>query len=217
MELNKNIRKLIDLLGITPYEFSKQIGNKRADNIYNVINEKVEVSTTTINKILKRYPVYKSLVLFGDVEATNTDAIIARASTANDDSKVVCLYDVSASVGHGSFDEIIKHERVVGTYVVPAFKDISWMIFVKGSSMYPKYSSGDIIACRVIYESQFIQWGKVYAVATKEQGVLVKRLEKSEKDDCYLAVSDNPAYKPFNLPRDEIVGIALVVGVIRME
>ena len=91
------------------------------------------------------------------------------------------------------------------------------MICVKGSSMYPTYSNGDIIACRMLRESRFIQWGKVYAIATREQGILVKRLEKSDNDDCFLVVSDNSTYKPFDIPKDEVLGIALVIGAIRME
>ena len=132
-------------------------------------------------------------------------------------TKAVHLYDVSAVAGYKSFDEIISHERILDTFVIPTFKDISWLIYVKGSSMYPKYSSGDIIACRVLYESRFIQWGKVYVVAIREQGILVKRLEESKNKNCIKAISDNPAYKPFDIPKDEIFGIALVIGVIRME
>jgi phage repressor protein C with HTH and peptisase S24 domain len=131
--------------------------------------------------------------------------------------KPIYLYDVSAAAGHGSFDVMISEEKVVGEYTVPIFKGADWMIYVKGSSMYPKYSSGDIIACRVLNESKFIQWGKVYVIATKEQGILVKRLRKSEKENCLLAISDNESYDSFDIPLDEITGIALVVGVIRME
>ena len=132
-------------------------------------------------------------------------------------TKAVHLYDVSAAAGYGNFDEIISNEKIIDTFIVPTFKDISWLIFVKGSSMYPKYSSGDIIACRVLYESRFIQWGKVHVVATREQGMLVKRLKESDRQDCIKAISDNPEYDSFDIPKDEILGIALVIGVIRME
>jgi len=144
---------------------------------------------------------------------------IKRNAVQTDDSdvKAVYLYDVNAAAGFGSFDEMISKERVVGKYIIPDFKDVDWMIYVKGSSMYPKYSSGDIIACRELHESRFIQWGKVYVVATREQGILVKRLKKSNLEDCILAVSDNPNYDSFDIPKDEILGIALVVGVIRLE
>jgi phage repressor protein C with HTH and peptisase S24 domain/plasmid maintenance system antidote protein VapI len=135
----------------------------------------------------------------------------------NTDKNAIYLYDVSAAAGYGSFDEMISNEKVVGKYLIPDFKNVDWMIYVRGSSMYPKYSSGDIIGCRVLHESRFIQWGKVYVVATREQGILVKRLEKSEIKDCILAVSDNQNYKSFDIPTNEILGIALVVGVLRLE
>lgn len=83
--------------------------------------------------------------------------------------------------------------------------------------MYPKYSSGDVVACRIIRESNFIQWNKTYVVATKEQGMLCKRLKPSDKESHILAVSDNQEYPPFDIPQAEITGIALIVGVIRLE
>jgi phage repressor protein C with HTH and peptisase S24 domain len=77
-------------------------------------------------------------------------------------------YDVSASAGYGSFDEMINAEKLVRNYSILGFTNIDWMIYVAGASMYPKYSSGDIIACRVLHESRFIQWGKVYVIAASE-------------------------------------------------
>ena len=90
--------------------------------------------------------------------------------SCDSDVNAVYLYDVSASAGHGSFDALIQKENIIGRYVIPDFHDISFMIYVKGSSMYPKYSSGDIIAC--------------------ERGFLVKRLRESKKPDHITAVSD---------------------------
>ena len=131
--------------------------------------------------------------------------------------KSLLLYDTVAAAGYASFDTMISHEKVVGEFVIPTFTAADWMIYVRGSSMYPKYSSGDIIACKEIKESKFIQWNKVYVIATHEQGLLVKRLMPSDKDDCILAVSDNSNYPAFNIPINEICGIALVLGVVRLE
>jgi phage repressor protein C with HTH and peptisase S24 domain len=130
---------------------------------------------------------------------------------------LVNLYDVAASAGYGNFDEMISREKIVGQYYIPNFRDINFMIYVTGSSMYPKYSSGDIVACRILRESRFIQWGKVYVVATREQGLLVKRLKQSKTENCVGAIPDNKSYDEFDIPNDEILGIALVVGVIRLE
>lgn len=120
----------------------------------------------------------------------------------------------------GSLNAIFRIEEkdIQAYYVVPDFTNVDFMIRVKGNSMYPKYSSGDVVACRIIKESKFIQWGKVYIVATKEQGILIKRLQQSEKKNCITAFSENEkTYKPFDIPQDEILGMAIVIGVIRLE
>jgi phage repressor protein C with HTH and peptisase S24 domain len=126
---------------------------------------------------------------------------------------------VNAIGGFGNSEFSIAEQDVKDYYVIPKFKDrkIDFMIEVCGSSMYPKYNSGDVVACRAINESSFIQWNKVHIIATEDQGILIKRLKKSKSEDCLLAVSDNKDYEPFDIPLKEITGIAIVVGVIRLE
>ncbi len=124
-----------------------------------------------------------------------------------------------AVAGFGNGEFAIDKQDVKDYYVIPKFKNrkVDFMIEVCGSSMYPKYNSGDVVACRIIKESTFIQWNKVHVLATKEQGILIKRLKKSKIKECLLAVSDNKDYEPFDIPESEITGIAIVVGVIRLE
>ncbi|MCT4646438.1 MAG: helix-turn-helix domain-containing protein [Carboxylicivirga sp.] len=124
-----------------------------------------------------------------------------------------------AAAGFGNGEFAIDKQDVKDYYVIPKFKNrkVDFMIEVCGSSMYPKYNSGDVVACRIIKESTFIQWNKVHVLATKEQGILIKRLKKSKIKECLLAVSDNKDYEPFDIPESEITGIAIVVGVIRLE
>jgi len=127
------------------------------------------------------------------------------------------LISHEAAAGFGTAQFAIREEDIAARYVVPDFKGVDFMIRIKGSSMYPKYSSGDVVACRIIKESKFIQWNKPYIVATKEQGILCKRLKPSEKKNHILAVSDNKEYPPFDLPWDEVTGVALIIGTIRLE
>lgn len=83
--------------------------------------------------------------------------------------------------------------------------------------MYPKYSSGDILACRKVPEVTFIQWGKIYVIDSC-QGAMVKRLfEIDGQPDVLLCKSDNNAYPPFRLPKTEIRSLSIVVGAIRLE
>lgn len=102
-------------------------------------------------------------------------------------------------------------------YVIPVFKGADFLIPVKGSSMYPKYSSGDIVACqRVPMSDLFFQWNKVYVIDTT-QGALIKRIKPGSDNEHVLIVSDNEKYDPFELPTSAIHAVALVIGVIRLE
>lgn len=62
-----------------------------------------------------------------------------------------------------------------------------------------------------------IQWNKCHLIASREQGLLVKRLLESERPDCFKAVSDNRDYPPFDIPKDDICGLARVVGSIHLD
>lgn len=104
-------------------------------------------------------------------------------------------------------------------YVVPEFTELNvdFMIRVKGSSMYPKYNSGDLVACKKLFLNDvFFQWNKVYVLDT-EQGALIKRLKKGSDKEHLLIVSDNPSYEPFELHLSKVNAIAIVLGVIRLE
>ena len=104
-------------------------------------------------------------------------------------------------------------------YDVPEFasRGAEFLIRVSGSSMWPKYSNGDILACRRIADILFFQWGKVYVLDTS-QGVLVKRVQRSEDPGSVTLVSENSErYAPFDIPRSDIRSLSIVVGVIRME
>lgn len=204
---NGNKKAFAEMIGVSPTVIENIVGKREGNPSFEVLR-KLKFAIANLNT---------DWLLAGGGSMLITERKEATALISAEDENAIYLYDVSASAGFGSFDEMISKEKVIGKYVVPDFRNIDWMIYVKGSSMYPKYSSGDIIACRVLRESRFIQWGKVYVVATREQGILVKCLEESEDKECLKAISDNPSYKPFNVPKDEIIGIALVVGVIRME
>lgn len=135
----------------------------------------------------------------------------------NFDVKATPLVRIEVAAGFGNDDFSITDQDIEANYVVPDFNGIDFMIRVKGSSMYPKYSSGDIIACRKLRDSKFIQWNKCHVIATREQGLLVKRLKKGTTEKSITAISDNKEYEPFEIPLNEVTGIAIVVGVIRLE
>ena len=124
-----------------------------------------------------------------------------------------------AFAGIGTDVEGVNLDTIEERYVVPLFNGMKmdFMISVRGSSMYPKYNSGDVVACRMVQELLFVQWNKVYVLDTISQGVIIKRLKKSDKEGFVICKSDNEQYEPFEIPMSDIRTIALVVGVIRLE
>lgn len=116
-------------------------------------------------------------------------------------------------------DASVMDYEITEHYLVPEFsvRGVKYLIRVSGSSMYPKYSNGDILACRPITDLSFFQWGKVYVLDT-DQGALVKRLFEGRDDSCIECRSDNKEhYPPFQINRTSIRTVSIVVGVIRLD
>lgn len=104
-------------------------------------------------------------------------------------------------------------------YSVPEFscRGADFLIRVSGDSMSPRYCNGNIIACKIVRNVTFIQWGKPYVIDT-EQGILVKLLYPAEDPAAITCRSVNSAiYPDFEIPKAEIRSFSLVVGLIALE
>lgn len=138
------------------------------------------------------------------------------AAKTQDSNEGIPLIPISAMAGAFTSDEQVL-ECDCDRYVVPAFKGADYLIGVKGVSMHPRFSPGDIVACkRLPMTDMFFQWNKVYVLDT-DQGPLIKRLKPGSDKDHVLVVSDNQEYDPFELAINKIYHVALVIGVIRLE
>ena len=132
----------------------------------------------------------------------------------------VPLIPIEAVAGFTGYDNGGIRYEDCEKYTVPEFKKsgVEFLIRVSGSSMYPKYSNGDILACRKVTDVLFFQWGKVYVIDSS-QGQLVKRIYEDEKNpDNIILISDNKEkYPPHPMPKSDIRSLSIVLGVIRME
>lgn len=120
-----------------------------------------------------------------------------------------------AGPGMPAYDD----QRIEDFYTVTEFKESDFLIRVKGDSMTPKYSGGDLVACKKIPmdAAYFLQWGRVYVIGTRSQGIMIKRVRQAEDPAWITCVSDNPKYAPFDVPKEDIVSIALVNGAITLD
>jgi repressor LexA len=227
-KISEKIKQIIDIEGIKPNQFALKLGYKRSQTVYDILN-------------CKSAPSYDFFLRFQNSEYSakyELKWLIAGENLIAKAEHPECKDDVQpeleapsikyqlpkqgiplipAAAMAGAFNEdiqVLEHEGE--HYIVPMFKDADFLISVKGSSMVPKYNSGDIIACKKLPLDTFFQWDKVYVLDT-DQGALVKRIKKCKDQDKVLIVSDNPSSEPFELERKRIYHIALVIGVIRLE
>jgi len=203
-----SLKMVADAMGETP------------QNLNSMLNAQ-DIKTGIIERIAKA--INKNLYFFFDekVKLMTEDEILQfdkdRAVRLPEGSREgIPLIPIDAAAGFGSGEfQVMEYE--CDRYVVPMFKGAEFLIQVKGSSMIPKYNSGDVVACKNIpLRDIFFQWNKVYVLDTA-QGPLIKRIKQGKDDEHILIVSENSKYDPFELHKEQINGIALVIGVIRLE
>lgn len=204
-----NIKEIRKKKKLTQDELVSLTGIKKRTYV-DYENGKADIPLSKLQIIAKTLNVSVSN-LIGDVKNQEQPGNIINNNNG------VPLIPVEAMAGWGQGDVAVM-DYETETYKIPEFDKlkVDFMIKVKGSSMYPKYNSGDTVACRKIALGSFFQWNKVYVLDTS-QGAMVKRIKKSIQEDHVLCVSDNKSYDPFDLPIEELYSIALVVGVIRLE
>ncbi|MBQ9339843.1 MAG: LexA family transcriptional regulator [Paludibacteraceae bacterium] len=217
------LHQLLAELDMSVKSFADSIGYSSA-KIHDLKRGKTRrFSDDLIAHIVATYPVISRIWLMtgeGNMYGKPSTDINQQSSTGNQQHQnMLPLIPIDAVAGYNGIDSMGVLIEDCTFYSVPEFiaAKAEYMIRVSGSSMYPKYSSGDILACRRVPEITFFQWGKVYVIDSN-QGAMVKRLfEVKEDPTVVLCKSDNNNYPPFVLPKKEIRSLSIVVGVIRLE
>ena len=215
--IKQRILSFAETLGISKREFYTQIGVSRG-----TLESKSSITEDVMARFIARFPqVSPSWLLTGkgdmiisqNTDMKNEELPVAHRTESNEG---IPLIPINAMAGAFTGDQSVM-EYECDRYIIPSFKGADFLIGVKGSSMYPRYNSGDIVACkRLSLQDLFFQWNKVYVLDT-DQGPLIKRIKPGPDKDHVTLVSDNKDYEPFELAIDHIYHVALVVGVIRVE
>lgn len=208
------IAKISECEGVSITAMEALIGASKGV-LSRALSNNTDIQSKWVKSIVENYQQYNAEWLL-----TGNGTMLKSAENAVKSSvEGIPLVEVKAIGGFGNSHFAIGKQDIKAHYVIPKFehKQVDFMIEVEGSSMYPKYSSGDVVACRIIRDRLFIQWNKTHVVATKTQGIIIKRVKEGAKKDTMQMVSDNKDYPPFDVPVKDITGIAIVVGVIRLE
>lgn len=207
--------------GITIGALERKIGASKGV-LSRAINNGTDIQAKWLTILVENYPNYSpswiltgkgNMIISQNTDMKNEELPVAHRTESNEG---IPLIPINAMAGAFTGDQSVM-EYECDRYIIPSFKGADFLIGVKGSSMYPRYNSGDIVACkRLNLQDLFFQWNKVYVLDT-DQGPLIKRIKPGTDKDHVTIVSDNKDYEPFELAIDHIYHVALVVGVIRVE
>lgn len=224
------LRDIANNEGITIGALERAIGASKGV-ISRAIANGTDIQSKWLQAIVEKYPQYSAQwLLTGDGEmlfhSDNSEFLahgaqseyhISGKKVTEDrytfETRPRIPFDAAAgglSVAIGSVSE----DQCEHLHVIPTFPHYDFTIIARGDSMEPHYVSGDELACLVIHEKSFIQWGRAHVLDTT-QGIIVKRV--FDAGDSILCKSDNPNYADFLVPKTDIIHMALVVGYIRIE
>lgn len=100
--------------------------------------------------------------------------------------------------------------------MVSPIKGADYAIKVCGDSMTPEIPNGSQILIKKIYEEEFIEWGKIFCLDTKN-GAVIKRIYPTDDPEIVECRSINPAYPPFTINCRHINGWYRVLMVLALK
>lgn len=100
--------------------------------------------------------------------------------------------------------------------MISPIKGADYAIKVCGDSMTPEIPNGSQILIKKIFEDEFVEWGKVFCLDTKN-GAVIKRVYPTENPEVVECRSINPDYPPFKVNVRSINGWYRVLMVLCMK
>lgn len=100
--------------------------------------------------------------------------------------------------------------------MISPIKGADYAIKVCGDSMTPEIPNGSQILIKKIFEDEFVEWGKVFCLDTRN-GAVIKRVYPTENPEVVECRSINPDYPPFKVNVRSINGWYRVLMVLSMK
>lgn len=190
-------------LNVRNFEKTANLSNgavsKMGDNTRKKILEKICKAFPEIN------PIWLSTGEGEMLNAGSTPKDISTIGVYREDEvpEQYLTYLVPLSAMGGSLTEFDEEgvRREDCERVVSPIAGADWAVPVCGDSMEPEYPNGSRVYVKEINPGDFIAWGNVFVLDTTN-GLIIKVVMKSEREDCVKCVSLNSSgrYQPFDVP-----------------
>lgn len=153
-----------------------------------------------------------SWLMSGEGEMLNTPSASAPKEKRGALTQTVQYFpEVEATGGHMDLYEDRKENSV--SLEIPKSFDCDYALNLAGDSMAPLYNPGCIILIKR-WTERFIEYGRVYLIVTKMGNRMVKYIRPASDEAYIICASENPAYPPFEVAREDILALYAVKGCI---
>lgn len=168
------------------------------------------VSQNTISAAKNGDPRYLTPSLISKI-----DYLLEHPVNEQSSSKTIPVIPIEAMAGTlGEFAESVQAydcERMVSP-----IKGADYAIKVCGDSMTPEIPNGSQILIKKIYEEEFVEWGKIFCLDTRN-GAVIKKIFPTENPEVVECRSVNPEYPPFKVNVKSINGWYRVLMVLALK
>ncbi|WP_343668134.1 LexA family transcriptional regulator [Chitinophaga sp.] len=202
----RNLKFLRKQKGWTQQEFADKLGIKRS-LLGAYEEERAEPRTEVLELVSDMFRVSIDDLLRRDVGSQKDTFLEKRRQQKLGNSRqVIEFVPVKAAAGYlagYNDDEFIEE---LNTFTLPMMGAGSYRAFeIAGDSMLPT-PSGSVIVCHKVDGWEDIRNNEAYIVVTSREGIVYKRLLKSNRNKGKLTlVSDNPQFEPYSVGMEEVL------------
>jgi len=135
----------------------------------------------------------------------------------NEDVSRVPLLPIFAQAGNlTGWSEGVK--EIDCEQVISPVKDVDMAVHIYGESMYPDIPNGSVVYVKRINPRAFVEWGRAFILDTVN-GPLLKYLTPGSDEEHLKCISANhdPKYAPFEVSKEDVLGIYRVVMCMAMK
>ena len=112
------------------------------------------------------------------------------------------------------YKTVMEDDLVETLPIVPHFSKHELFARCPGDAMSPRIRRGHLMALTRLDHDAPIVNGEIYAVNTKSQGMLVRRICDNKNGTWTCSPCDLDHFQPFDISRDDVITVFKIVGVL---
>lgn len=112
------------------------------------------------------------------------------------------------------YKAVMEDDLVETLPIVPHFSKHELFARCPGDAMSPRIRRGHLMALTRLGQDAPIVNGEIYAVNTKSQGMLVRRIKDNRNGTWTCSPCDLDHFQPFDISRDDVINVFKIVGVL---